>query len=267
MSNKLTVSKMDRKPVVGISLKIYMNTVAKTRAYVQQVKVLCQEISKLEVFIFPSLGTIPCVAELLKNTNIGYGAQNIAPVANGAFTGEYSIESLLECGGTLVELGHAERRANFNETDEMINQKARLVLEHGMTPVLCIGESIEQKESVRDHLRQQLVSNLTAIDSAKLENVIIAYEPIWSIGQAEAAAPEYVHKIHKMIRQLLHELYGQKVSEKVRIIYGGSVSKVNAGAIIADENVDGVFVGRFGHEPDNFKEIIEVVARNKRASK
>jgi triosephosphate isomerase (TIM) len=260
------VSKMDRKPVVGISLKIYMNTVAQTRAYVQQLKELCQDISKLEIFIFPSLGTIPCVAELLENTNIGYGAQNIAPVANGAFTGEYSIESLLECGGTWVELGHAERRANFNETDAMINQKVRLVLEHGMTPVLCIGESIEQKERVRDHLRQQLLSDLAAIDSAKLEKVVIAYEPVWSIGQAEAAAPEYVHTLHKMIRQLLNELYGQKVSERVRIIYGGSVSKENAGAIIADENVDGVFVGRFGHDPDNFKEIIEVVVKNKKVN-
>lgn len=254
---------MDRKPVVGISLKLYLNTVEKTRAYVQQLKELCQDISNVEIFIFPSLGTISGVAELLKNTDIGYGAQNIAPVANGAFTGEYSIESLLECGGSLVELGHAERRANFNETDVMINQKVRLVLENGMTPVLCIGESIKQKERVSDHLRQQLLSNLTAIDSVELEKVIIAYEPIWSIGQPEAASPKYVHTIHEMIRQLLNELYGQKVSEKVRIIYGGSVSKENVGAIIANENVDGVFVGRFGHDPVNFKAIIEEVAKDK----
>ncbi len=252
-----------RKPVVGISLKIYMNRRKEAKQYIEQLKAVCTDISSADLFLFPSMGTISVASEILQNTPLHFGSQNIAAIENGALTGEFSVESLVDLNGSYVELGHAERRQNFNETDQMIQQKIKIAFANQLIPVVCIGESAAEKQTVKSHLKAQLAADFQGIPSTQLVQAIIAYEPIWAIGQKEAASSEYVHQAHGFIRAALTELYGEKVAQAIRIIYGGSVSKENAAALVNDENVDGVFVGRFGHDPANFKKIVEIISEIK----
>ncbi|MHC5249376.1 triose-phosphate isomerase family protein [Enterococcus sp. LJL90] len=253
---------MKRKAIVGMSLKNYMNTNVKTAEFCRNIRQLTGNETAVEQFLFPSLGAIPAAqAELQHQSNISYGAQNIAPGQNGAYTGEYSIESMLELGGSYVELGHNERIQIFHETPELINQKTRLTLENNCTPVLCIGEG-NQQLSMADFtavLTQQLQAYLHKIAPADISRIIFAYEPGWAIGKAEAAPTAFVHQAHREIRTILATLYNQEVAVASRIIYGGSVSKENTGAIIKGADVDGVFIGRFGHQPQNYQAILELV--------
>ncbi|MBO0454225.1 triose-phosphate isomerase [Candidatus Enterococcus murrayae] len=253
-----------RKPVVGISLKIYMNKLEQTLGFINEIKMLSRDEQDVDLLVFPSMGTLREVGKILEDTSIKYGAQNIAFLSNGALTGEFSIESLIDMNGSIVELGHAERRKYFHETDEMINQKMKLAFENNLVPVLCIGEREEEKERVEEHLKYQIRMALKDISKTKLKELIIAYEPVWAIGKAQAASPEYVHSIHTVIRSILTAEYGSEVAESVRLIYGGSVSQNNTEEIIRNIDVDGVFVGRFGHDPKQFGNIIEQVRTVKR---
>lgn len=252
---------MTRKPVVALSLKAYYPEVTSN---LKLAKELLRELnhSSVELLLFPSLGAISQVAASLKNSNIGVGAQNIGPFAKGPYTGEYSILSLQEVGGRYVEVGHSERRQLFKEDDQLIQQKVRLTLNHGLIPLLCIGEvtkvmSLNQRQA---ELERQLFLALQGLGSVKLSKVIIAYEPVWAIGQKQAASANYIHNSHQLIRHLLEIHYGQEVSQKIRVIYGGSVSSENVSNIVDHEEVDGVFVGRFGHEISQLKAIVTAVA-------
>jgi len=250
-----------RKPIVGMSLKMYHNSLKKAADFAESINQLVGEEEEIEQFLFPGMGTLYPVSLKLKNSLIGFGSQNIAPAANGAYTGEFSIESLVDMGGSYVEIGHSERRSLFHESDEMIADKVQLTIENGLMPVLCIGEPKETTdfEWIKSFLENQLSMDLKNIAKEKLETVIIAYEPVWAIGAANAASAEHVAKIHTLIRESLSNLFGTETAEKIRIIYGGSVSKDNVSAIVSNENVDGVFVGRFGHDPKNYQAIVESV--------
>lgn len=250
-----------RKPIVGMSLKMYHNLLKKAADFAENINQLVGEEEEIEQFLFPGMGTLYPVSLKLKGSMIGFGSQNIAPAANGAYTGEFSIESLVDMGGSYVEIGHSERRSLFHETDEMIADKVQLTIESGLIPVLCIGEPKESTnfEWIKSFLENQLSMDLQKIAKEKLKTVIIAYEPVWAIGAANAASAEHVAKIHTLIRESLSNLFGTEAAEKMRIIYGGSVSKDNVSAIVLNENVDGVFVGRFGHDPKNYQAIVESV--------
>lgn len=254
-----------RKPVVGISLKLYLNSLQKAAEFAEKIDSLVGGISEVEQFLFPGIGTLYPTAMKLKNSHIGLGSQNIAPMANGAFTGEFSIESLIEMGGTYVEIGHSERRAFFHESDDLIFEKVALTLEKNLTPVVCIGESKETTDFkwIKNFLEKQLFLDLKNIEPDKLENIIIAYEPVWAIGAKNAASTDHVAQVHAIIREILADFFGRKTAEKIRIIYGGSVSKDNVESIIDNDNVDGVFVGRFGHKPENYQSIVEIVKKIK----
>ncbi len=250
-----------RKAIVGMSLKMYHNSLKKAADFAESINQLVGEEEEIEQFLFPGMGTLYPVSLKLKNSLIGFGSQNIAPAANGAYTGEFSIESLIDMGGMYVEIGHSERRTLFHETDEIIADKVQLTIESGLMPVLCIGEPKETTdfEWIKSFLENQLSMDLKNIAKEKLETVIIAYEPVWAIGAANAASAEHVAKIHTLIRESLSNLFGTEIAKKIRIIYGGSVSKDNVSAIVSNENVDGVFVGRFGHDPKNYQAIVESV--------
>lgn len=254
-----------RKAVVGISYKTYVNTIEKASHLAKTLVEAVGDDTEVEQFVFPSLGVIYPVAQVLKGSKIAFGAQNISPYANGAYTGEVSIESVIDMGGTHVEIGHAERQRIFHEQLEMIHLKTKLTLEKGLTPVLCIGEEqrIESEKERKSALKQQIAYSLGDSDYSLLSKVIFAYEPVWAIGKTEAADSFYVHTTHKLIREAIQEQYDMLLSEKVRIIYGGSVSKDNVTEIISHEDVDGVFIGRFGHDPQNYKEILATVKRIK----
>lgn len=246
-----------RKPIVGISMKIYKNYPDELINYVERLMEEKSILDEIDVFILPSMGTLYPIANIINNSSLMYGAQNIAPEAKGALTGEYSVESLCNIGGTVVEIGHAERRQIFNEDDEMIAKKVKLACEYNMTTLLCIGE--DQKLQINERkelLKKQLKSNLNLVEENHLNKIVIAYEPVWAIGKDEAASTNYIHSSHKIIREILYELF-QEESYSIRIIYGGSVSAQNSARILDNKDTDGVFVGRFGHNVDNFIEILE----------
>ncbi|MBM7689253.1 triose-phosphate isomerase [Enterococcus ureilyticus] len=250
-----------RKPIVGISLKMYQNQLKEAQHFAQKISDLTGQVEAVEQFMCPGMGVLYPVSVLLRETNIGLGAQNMAPVAYGAYTGEFSIDSLLDMEGTYVELGHIERRTIFSESDDMINQKVLLALEKNVIPVLCIGESehSEDYEEIKNLLLKQLFLALNQVPHKQAEKVILAYEPAWAVGKTLAASAVHVHAVHGIIRECLTELYSYETAQKTRIIYGGSVSQENVQLIVSDENVDGVFVGRFGHDPERYANIVKTV--------
>ncbi|WP_152658489.1 triose-phosphate isomerase [Oceanobacillus sp. CFH 90083] len=254
-----------RKPVVGISYKTYVNTIDKATELVKALADVTEDEKEVEKFVFPSLGVMYPVAQVLKGSEIAFGAQNISPYENGAYTGEVSIESIIDMGGTHIEIGHAERQSIFHETLDMIHLKTKLTLEKGLTPVLCIGERerLDNKSGRKQVLKEQILTSFGEVDAALIEKVILAYEPVWAIGQAEAADAAYVHQTHEIIREIVKEAYSAEAAEAIRIIYGGSVSKDNVYEITTHNDVDGVFIGRFGHDPANYKQILHIVKQVK----
>ncbi|MFD2630030.1 triose-phosphate isomerase [Oceanobacillus kapialis] len=254
-----------RKPVVGISYKTYINSVEKASSVARALVDVSGMDRDVEQVVFPSLGVFSSVAKELEGSEIAFGAQNISPYKEGAYTGEVSIVSIKEQGGQYVEIGHAERKRIFHETQDMINLKTKLTLESGLIPFLCIGEEekLERKEEKTAILKDQISQSLHNIEDSLVKNTVLAYEPVWAIGQAEAADATYVHQTHEMIRDILEDLYGKEIAEQIRVIYGGSVSKDNAPSIVSNPNVDGVFIGRFGHDPANFRKIVDIVKEAK----
>lgn len=252
-----------RQPIVGMSLKNYINLASETNKLCKEIAALCGHEEIVEQFLFPSLGTIEAAINALKGTTISVGAQNISPYARGAYTGEYSIETLQESGGEYCEIAHYERKTIFKETNEMIHQKIELCLSNSIFPVVCIGEEKFDNDSFEELITQQLTEYFHGIDDSLISKAILAYEPGWAIGQAEAASADYIHQAHTTIRKILQNLFGQPVAEKIRMIYGGSVSKMNCQAIVSHAEVDGVFLGRFGHVPADYKAIVDVVKQAK----
>lgn len=252
---------MYRKKIVGFSLKLYINKMDDTKRLMEKLVELTGNDNSIEQFIFPGMGLLYPTSKILEHSTIGLGAQNICQYATGPYTGEFSIESLIEMKGKYVEIGHTERRTIFKETNKEINMKIKLTLANNLIPVLCIGEPIRYKsyDEISNFLEKQLKLDLLGIDGKGLTNLIIAYEPVWSIGKAVAADSEHIKKVHKIIRRLIANFYGDTVSEKIRIIYGGSVSAENAKSIIQQDDVDGVFIGRFGHQPMDYKRIVDIV--------
>lgn len=254
-----------RKPIVGISLKLYQNEIDNARDFAHAIVEEVGNEKKIEQFMCPGMGVLYPIAMILKDSEIGLGAQNIAPEANGAYTGEFSIESLKDMKGTYAEIGHVERRTIFNETDDMINQKVRLALNYEVTPVLCIGEIMKTEDyhEIKDLMKKQLFLDLFQLEGQQAEKVILAYEPAWAVGKTCAASAVHVQRVHGLIRECIKELFDSQTAENIRIIYGGSVSQENVQLIVSDENVDGVFVGRFGHKPAQYASIVDTVKRVK----
>jgi len=254
-----------RKPIVGISMKMYQNIPEDAEKYVSAIKDSFDQ-EDIDIFIFPSLGTLYPIAKMLNGSKLKVGAQNVAPVLNGAFTGELSIETVKSLGGQYVEIGHSERRSIFKESDDVIARKVKLTLDSGLIPVLCIGEPEKWNDSskIKHYLNKQLSKGLEKIEKERISDVILAYEPVWAIGAQESAQPDYINNNLNLIREIIGINFSPTAAEKIRIIYGGSVSNENVEKIAAYENIDGVFVGRFGHDPANFISIVETVGKIKR---
>ncbi|WP_124059077.1 triose-phosphate isomerase family protein [Vaginisenegalia massiliensis] len=250
------------KSIVAISFKNYINNRQKMRSYIDNILQYEFDSSELEIILFPSMGTLETCAAELDHSEINFGSQNICPNKNGAFTGELSIESLLDLGGKFVEIGHYERRVFFHEDNHMINLKCQLALNNGIFPFLCIGED-KDCDNLKSDLKAQLVVALAGINQEQVKNIVIAYEPWWAIGQKEAADINHISLAHRIVREILTEMFDKNTAESIRIIYGGSVSEETAATIIEDKNVNGLFVGRFGHNPEAFLRIADAVLINK----
>lgn len=203
------------------------------------------ETDKAEVvFCVPAVSLIPAL-EAAKGTNIEIGAQNMYFEESGAYTGEIAPNMLTEIGVNYVIIGHSERREYFGETSEITNKKVLKALEHGINPILCCGEYLEQRQQgvTIDLIRQQIKIGLQGVTADQMPKVVIAYEPIWAIGTGVTATSDQAEEVCAAIRALLVELYGEAVAEEVRIQYGGSVKPANAAEIFGKANIDGGLVG------------------------
>lgn len=193
--------------------------------------------------------------------NLLVAAQNVHFEPNGAYTGEVSVEMLQELNVQWVILGHSERRQYFNETDADINKKAKVLLEQGITPIVCVGETLEEFEAnqTEDVVRRQVKESLTDLDPQKAQTLVVAYEPVWAIGTGKSATQEIAQNTCAIVRDELKNLFGTEVSEAIRIQYGGSVKGNNIAEYMAGKDIDGALVGGASLQPESFLELVEAL--------
>jgi triosephosphate isomerase (TIM) len=252
-----------RKKIVGSSWKMHINTKSEVDSLAMEIVEGVKDVSNIDMFLIPSFPLIDHLANILDNTNISWGAQNMAFVDFGAYTGEVPASTLAELGCTYIELGHAERRANFNETDHSVNKKVKLCLDYKMTPLVCVGETKAEKEDGVGKIRvkTQVLWTLNGVNPEDVDKIIFAYEPVWAIGQSEGANADYVDDMHQFIRNVVAQDYGNDVAQSVRIIYGGSVKLESAYELISKKNIDGLFTGRFALTAKNYIAIAALVSK------
>jgi L-erythrulose 1-phosphate isomerase len=211
------------------------------------------------VFIIPPFLSLPRVCEIFSGTRIRVGAQNMHWEPEGAFTGEISPPMLQEIGVRIAEIGHSERRQYFGETDATVNKKVLSALRHGLTPLVCVGEPAVEKDygAAKPYVLRQVTIALKDVSPEDVQKVLLAYEPVWSIGESGVPAePAYAESMHTWIRELLIERYGEEKAEAVPVLYGGSVNPKNAGPVLLRKNIDGLFIGRAAWEAHKFLAII-----------
>lgn len=198
----------------------------------------------IDVLMCPTFTSIPAVSALVGNSTVKIGAQNVSDKASGAYTGEISAAMLRDLQVSYVILGHSERRSYYGETDAFINKKVLACLESNLKPVLCVGETLEEREAgkVEEVIKTQLVGGLADVPADKAETVVIAYEPVWAIGTGKTATPEQAQEVHAFIRKTLTEILGT-VSANIRILYGGSMKPSNADELLAKPDIDGGLIG------------------------
>ncbi len=213
------------------------------------------------VFCVPAIDIVPVVNEV-KDSGIKVGAENMFYEEKGAYTGELSPEMLIDAGVTYVIIGHSERRQYFHETDEVINKKMRKAIEHKLLPILCCGESLEQREKgvAIEFIKKQIASAFKYIPPENVINCVIAYEPIWAIGTGRVATAEQAQEVCEAIRGSIRDIYGAVVAERIRILYGGSVNAANASQIFSMPDIDGGLVGGASLKP----EFADIVNYNKK---
>jgi triosephosphate isomerase len=216
------------------------------------------EGASVRVIVAPPFVSIAPVAKTLKSSFIEVAAQNMANKESGAYTGEVSAQMIKEAGATLVILGHSERRTIYGETNQIINEKVLLALKEGLEVILCVGETLEEREGgkLEEVLLTQVHQGLKDVAASQMKDVIIAYEPVWAIGTGKTATSEDANNAHKFIRSEVEKLYGKTVAESLIIQYGGSVKPSNAKELMAMEHIDGALVGGASLSVDQFVPIV-----------
>ena len=239
-----------RRKIIAGNWKMNM-TPSEAVALVNELKPLVGNEEVDVVFCVPAIDIIPAV-EAAKGSNIHIGAENMYFEEKGAFTGEISPAMLTDAGVDYVIIGHSERREYFAETDETVNKKVKKAFEHGLTPIICCGESLTQREQgvTIDFIRQQIKIAFLGVSADQAAKAVIAYEPIWAIGTGKVATTEQAQEVCKAIRQCIGELYGEATAEAIRIQYGGSVSAASAPELFAQPDIDGGLVGGASLKPD-----------------
>ena len=230
---------MARKKIVAGNWKMNM-TPSQAVKLVEELKPLVVSDDVEVVYCVPAIDIVP-VVEATKGTNVAVGAENMYFEESGAFTGEISAAMLVDAGVKYVILGHSERRDYFKEDDVLLNKKVKKAFEAGLTPILCCGESLEQRELgvTMDWIRLQIKSDLAGVTADQVKKLVIAYEPIWAIGTGKTATSDQAEEVCKGIRELIAEMYDDATAEEVRIQYGGSMNASNAAELLAKPNIDG----------------------------
>jgi triosephosphate isomerase len=245
-----------RKPIIAGNWKMN-KTPAEAEQLVTELIPLVKD-AKCDVVVCPPYVDLAVVANLLAGTNIKLGAQNMHWAPKGAFTGEVSADMLLAMGVSYAIVGHSERRQYFGETDETVNKRAKAALEANITPIVCVGETLDQREKgVTDTIvSKQTVAALAGIEADEVVKVVIAYEPIWAIGTGKTATSEDANTTIKVIRDAIASVYGQKIAEEVRIQYGGSMKPSNAAELMAMPEIDGGLIGGASLKSDEFAKVV-----------
>ena len=241
---------MSRKKIVAGNWKMNM-TPSEAVALIETLKPLVKNDEVDVVFCVPAIDIIPAV-EAAKGTNIEIGAENMYFEEKGAYTGEISPNMLVDAGVKYVIIGHSERREYFAETDETVNKKVLKAFEHGLTPIICCGESLTQREQgiTIDWIRQQIKIAFLNVTADQAKTAVIAYEPIWAIGTGKVATTEQAEEVCAAIRVCIGEIYDEATAEAIRIQYGGSVSAASAPELFAQADIDGGLVGGASLKPD-----------------
>jgi triosephosphate isomerase len=246
-----------RKKLIAANWKMY-KTPDQTRDFFRDFLPLISNHDRDEIAVCPPFISLAAAVETAKGSKIVIGGQNLYWEKEGAFTGEISTGMLLAVGCTHVIIGHSERRQYFGETDDTVNLKLKAALEAGLTPIVCVGEVLEEREAglTEDVLRRQCLRALHAISGKKAGKLVIAYEPVWAIGTGKTATPQLASEAHQLIRTEAGKALGEELANKLRILYGGSVKPENAKALMSEEEIDGALVGGASLDPKSFAAIV-----------
>jgi len=248
---------MGRKPFIAGNWKMY-KTISEAEQLARAVVAACAGLSDREVMIAPPSTSLAAVAKIVSGSPVHVAAQNVCWENEGAFTGEISPAMLKEVGCQMAIIGHSERRQIFQENDALINQRVRGALRLGITPVLCIGETLAEREADRTFqvLETQLRQGLANVSLAAPRQPIIAYEPVWAIGTGKTASESQAQEAHVFIRDFLGKLHEKNIAGQIRILYGGSVKPENIDILMKQEDIDGVLVGGASLKAEPFSRII-----------
>ena len=249
---------MIRKKVIAANWKMY-KTPDQAGEFFREFLPLVTGHTRDEIVVCPPSIDLCAAVEAVKGSNVAIGAQNLHWEKEGAYTGEVSAGMLLAAGCTHVIIGHSERRQYFGETDDTVNLKLKTALEAGLTPIVCVGEVLEEREAglTEDVLRRQCLRAFHAISAKKVAKLVVAYEPVWAIGTGKTATPQLASEAHLLIRGEAAKAFGQAFADNLRILYGGSVKPENAKALMAEEEIDGALVGGASLDPKSFGAIVK----------
>ncbi|MBW1708721.1 MAG: triose-phosphate isomerase [Deltaproteobacteria bacterium] len=253
----MSASPPNRRPLIAGNWKMY-KTGAEAAAYIEQLKLLLPSNLEADVALAPSFTALESALMAAGDSPILIAAQNVFWEDEGAYTGEVSVPMLNGLGVEWVIIGHSERRQYFGETDETVNRRVIAALAGGLNPIVCIGETLEQREANQTFqvLTAQLKEGLAEVDNRAAQSLTIAYEPIWAIGTGRTATTEIAQEAHRVIRDELERIFNKELANYIRILYGGSVKPENAAALLAQPDIDGALVGGASLKPDVFYGII-----------
>lgn len=250
----MTIS--NEKPFLAGNWKMH-KTIPEAVEMVKALKEESPQLTDAELVVIPPYTMLSEVKKVIEGSTIQLGAQNIFWEEKGAFTGEVSPPMLKDAGCQYVTIGHSERRQYFGETNETVNKKIKAALAHELTPIMCIGESLEEREkgNTMDKVETQMNSGLEGLGKDEIRRIVIAYEPIWAIGTGVTATPSQAEEVHSFIRKKLTEKYGNEIASYAIILYGGSVKPANTYSILKENNINGALIGGASLEADSFIQI------------
>jgi triosephosphate isomerase len=256
-----------RRPFIAGNWKMH-KTAAEASALATEVAASCRGLDDIDIAIAPPFTALGAVKKALEGTSIALGAQNMHWEDKGAFTGEVSPPMLRDAGCRYVILGHSERRQYFGETDENVNRKVRAALSHDLIPIVCVGESEDERDRNITFVvvDRQLTGGLATVTAGQLASLVIAYEPIWAIGTGRTATPDQAQEVHSAIRAKLSTLFGKDAAAGVRILYGGSVKPDNVDSLMAEADIDGALVGGASLEARSYERICRFERSRKETS-
>lgn len=247
-----------RKPIIAANWKMY-KTLSEAVSFIKDIRQQIPNSNQVDTVVCSPALFLDQLVKAAQGSDVKIGAQNMHFEESGAFTGEISPVALADLKVDYVILGHSERRDMFNETDEAVNKKVHAAFKHGLTPIVCCGETLDQHEASQTNaiIQAQIEKAFQGLTEGQMEQSVVAYEPIWAIGTGKSSSPEHANEVCHAIRSVIAKLFSQETAEKVRIQYGGSVKPENIKDFMAQSDIDGALVGGASLEPTSFLKLLE----------